>query len=117
MKATNPFLKRSVVMLERKAKKEKVPIWRAASEMLSRPALGKVEVNLSHLARTAKGKSPVFVPGKVLGTGNLEKKLVVGAFSYSTSARSKIAKAGGEALGVEEFLKRFPKGRDVLLVE
>ena len=42
--------------------------------------------------------SPLFVPGKVLGTGPLDKKLVVGAFSFSSSARKKIESAGGEAL-------------------
>ncbi len=117
MKATNLFLRRTAVLLERKAKEEKVAIWRAAAEMLSRSAVNRVEVNLGHIARIVDGSSPVFVPGKVLGTGSVGKKLVIGAFSYSASARSKIVQAGGEALGVEEFLRRFPKGSGVLLVE
>jgi large subunit ribosomal protein L18e len=117
MKATNQFLKRSAVQLERRAKEEKVAIWSAAAEMLSRSAVNKVEVNLGHISRMVEGSSPVFVPGKVLGTGSVGKKLVIGAFSYSASARSKIVKAGGEALGVDEFLKRFPKGSGVRLVE
>jgi large subunit ribosomal protein L18e len=117
MKATNQLLKRSAVQLERKAKEEKVAIWRDAAEMLSRSAVNKVEVNLGHISRVFDGRSPVFVAGKVLGTGSVGKKLVVGAFSYSASARSKIVQAGGEALGVDEFLRRFPKGSGVLLVE
>ena len=117
MKATNPYLKRSAVLLERKGKEHKVAIWRAAAEILSRTSSGRVEVNLTRLTRVAQGSSPLFVPGKVLGTGSSGKRLVVGAFSYSASARSKIVEAGGEALGVEEFLRRFPKGSGVLLVE
>ena len=117
MKATNLILRRSAVLLERRAKEKKVPIWRAAADALSRSSINRVEVNVSHLSRIAKKSSPVFVPGKVLGTGTLGKKLVIGAFSYSASARSKIVHAGGEALGVEEFLKRFPKGSGVILVD
>lgn len=117
MKATNPILKWDVVMLERKSKKENAPIWRAAAQMLSRSSASRVEVNLNRLEKFAGEKAHVFVPGKVLGEGKLGKKLIVGAFSYSASARSKIAMAGGEALGVEEFVKRHPKGSGVLLVE
>ncbi len=50
------------------------------------------------------------VPGKVLGTGAIDKKLVVGAFSFSSSARRKILDAGGEALSIEELVKRYPAG-------
>ncbi|MDG6938691.1 MAG: uL15 family ribosomal protein, partial [Nitrososphaerota archaeon] len=54
--------------------------------------------------------------GKVLGTGVAGKKLVVGAFSFSASARSKIEATGGAALSVEDFLKKYPKGSGVRLV-
>ena len=57
------------------------------------------------------------VPGKVLGTGNLEKKLNVGAFSFSASARSKIERAGGKTFSVEEFVKKYPAGSGVALVK
>ncbi len=69
---------------------------------------------MGHLSRLGDG--PVVVPGKVLGTGPIDKKLVVGAFSFSSSARRKIEAAGGEALSIEEFLKRFPEGSGVKLV-
>ena len=58
-----------------------------------------------------------FIPGKVLGTGIIDKKLVVGAFSFSASARSKLEAAGGSALSVEQFLTKYPKGSGVRLVQ
>ena len=68
------------------------------------------------MSRVADAGEAIFVPGKVLGTGVIDKKLVVGAFSFSSSARFKIEASGGSALSVEEFLKKYPKGSGVKLV-
>lgn len=116
MTASNPILRRASVMLERAGKKQKAPIWGEASDMLSSPSKTRVEVNLGRISRLAEDGQAVFVPGKVLGTGVMDKKLVVGAFAFSSGARSKIEASGGSALSVEEFLKKFPRGSGVRLV-
>src|SRR5271165_6309798 len=99
---SNKFLRSQAVMLERKGRKEKIGIWKDAAEYLAASSRNETFVNVARLARAEKGDSPLFVPGKVLGSGPLEKKLVVGAFSYSAAARKKIETAGGEALTIEE---------------
>ena len=111
---SNKILRTQVVALERKGRKEKIAIWRDAARYLAAPHSTETAVNLGHLSRLGDG--PVVVPGKVLGSGPIEKKLVVGAFSFSSSARRKIEAAGGEALSIEEFLKRYPEGSGVTLV-
>ena len=116
MTASNPVLRRASVMLERAGRKEKAPIWDKASAMLSGPTKNRIEVNLGRISRIAADGEAVFVPGKVLGTGVLDHKLTVGAFSFSSSAKSKIESSGGSALSVEEFLKKYPKGSGVRLV-
>jgi large subunit ribosomal protein L18e len=116
MKASNPVLRHVSVMLERAGKKQKAPIWSEASVLLSSPSKTRVEVNLGRMSRLSDAGEAIFVPGKVLGTGVIDKKLVVGAFSFSTSARSKIEASGGSALSVEEFLRKYPKGSGVKLV-
>jgi len=117
MTASNPVLRRTTVMLERAGKKQKAPIWREASELLSSPSITKVEVNLGRISRLADDGQAVFVPGKVLGNGVMGKRVVVGAFAFSSGARSKIEASGGSALSVEEFLKKYPKGSGVKLVK
>jgi len=114
---SNPMLRQTSVMLERAGKKQKAPIWHVASLLLSNPTINRVEVNLGRISRVAKDNRPVFVPGKVLGTGVIDKKVVIGAFSFSSTARSKIEASGGSALTVEEFLRKFPKGSGVKLVQ
>jgi large subunit ribosomal protein L18e len=116
MTAANPLLRRASVMLERAGKKQDAPIWTEASALLSNPSRTKVEVNVGRIARLVENGDRVFVPGKVLGTGLLGKKVVVGAFAFSDGARSRIESSGGEALTVEQFLKKYPKGSGVKLV-
>lgn len=116
MTSSNPVLRRTSVMLERAGKKGKAPIWSEASALLSSPAKTRVEVNLGRISRIADAGQAVFVPGKVLGTGVMDRKLVIGAFSFSSAARSKIEASGGSALSIEEFLKKYPKGSGVKLV-
>ncbi len=104
-------------MLQRAAKAAKAPVWDEASRMLSRPSGLKVEVNVGRLSKMAREGRVFLVPGKVLGSGTLEKKVVVGAFSFSAAAKRKIADKGGSAMTLEEFLKKYPKGSDVRIVE
>ncbi len=117
MTSSNPLHRQISVMLERAGKENKAPIWETASRMLSRPHSTTVEVNLGRISRLADEGSAIFVPGKVLGFGLVDKKLVVGAFAFSASARSKLESSGGSALTVEQFLKKYPKGSGVRLVQ
>jgi large subunit ribosomal protein L18e len=117
MTPTNPILRHAAVMLERAGKKQKAPIWAEASSLLSNPESNRVEVNLGHISRIAEDGQAIFVPGKVLGTGIMERKVTVGAFAFSDGARSKIEASGGSALTIGEFLKKYPDGSGVRLVK
>jgi len=104
-------------MLERAGRQRKAQVWDEAARMLSRPARLKVEVNVGRISRMAGRSAAFFVPGKVLGSGLLDRKVVVGAFAFSETARRKIGENGGSAMSVEQFLKKYPKGKGVRLVE
>ena len=65
------------------------------------------EVNAEALAKTAIGKSRYDVL-KILGDGEITKKLTISAHRFSKSAREKIEKAGGtivELPGKKEVVK------------
>jgi large subunit ribosomal protein L18e len=116
MTADNPLKRRTAVLLEKTGRKQKAPIWMQASGLLSSDGKERVEVNLGRISRVAGDGEAVFVPGKVLGTGVIDRKVTVGAFRFSAGARSKIEASGGSALTVEQFIKKFPKGSGVRLV-
>lgn len=97
--------------------KEKKPIWKRVVYELSRPRRQRVQVNLSKLESYGNDGGIVLVPGKVLGSGSISKKLTVAAFSFSDSARKLITDAGGKVISIENLYKSNPGGRDVLLLK
>jgi len=117
MTASNPLLRSAAIMLERASKAKKAPIWIQASKMLAAPTGLRVEVNVGRISRIAAKDSALFVPGKVLGTGLIDKKVTIGAFSFSSAAKKKIESSGGSAMTVEQFLKKYPDGSGVKLVK
>jgi large subunit ribosomal protein L18e len=92
-------------------------IWRRIAYELSKPRRKRVEVNISKIARFVKDGDTIVVPGKVLGSGMLDKKVTIAAFSFSQSAKMLIGKAGGKAATIDEIMHSNPTGKGVLLLK
>ena len=98
-------------------KKADKPLWRKIADELSRPRRERAEVNLSKLQEYAADDVTVVVPGKVLGSGTISRKVNVAAFSFSESARKLISQAGGEAMSIDSLYKSNPEGRGVTILK
>lgn len=109
---TNPLL-RSVVELLRKKGKDETPIWEDVARKLARPTRSRVEVNVSEISRNAADGETVVVPGIVLSSGDMSKKVNVAAWRFSGAAREKIHVAGGKTWTIEQLRKENPKGTNV----
>jgi len=96
--------------------KTKKPIWRRVAKELSKPRRQRTEVNLSKIEQYAAANSTVLIPGKVLGSGSLSKKVTIAAFSFSESARKLIGQAGGKAVSIDSLHKSNPDGKGVTLL-
>lgn len=105
----------NLVSLIESLMKTKKPVWRRVAKELSRPRRQRVQVNLSKLEQYAAQDSTVLVPGKVLGTGSLSKKMTVAAFAFSDSAKRLISQAGGKAVSIDSLHKSNPDGKGVTL--
>ncbi len=114
--SSNVYLHATIRMLKKAYREQKARIWRAIIEYLERPKRKRIAVNLSKINRYAKEGETVIVPGKVLGAGELTKKLTIAAFSFSSSALRKIKKANGQALTLQELLKINPRGSNVRII-
>ena len=112
---TNIHLRLLIKQLKRASRQYKAPVWRRVAELLSRPRRQRVEVNLSRINRYAAEGDVVVVPGKVLGSGELTKKVTVAAWRFSRSALEKI-RGVGEAITIEELLQRNPGGQAVKII-
>jgi large subunit ribosomal protein L18e len=112
----NPVLSDAISSIKAAYKKSKAPIWLALENMLEKRGSRRVEVNLSKIAKHTQNGSVVVVPGKVLGTGNIEHKVTICAFSLSQSAAKKIINAGGKIVEIKEFVDKFPAGSKVTII-
>ncbi len=105
-----------LVQLIRDLDKGPQPIWKRTAELLARSRRNRVEVNLSKLEQYSAGTSPILVPGKLLGTGDLSKKLIVAAFSFSEGAKKAIETAGGKAISIQQLKQDNLEGKGVILL-
>ncbi len=113
---TNPQLLELITGLKNQSREKGVALWRDIALRLESPRRNYPEVNLSRINRYTKEKDLILVPGKVLGSGELEHKLTVAALSFSGSARSKIVGAGGACLTIAELMKENPQGAGVRIM-
>ncbi len=112
MRKTNPRLRK---LLDELSEKEE-NIWKDLARRLSKPKRNMAAVNLSRINRHAKAGDTLLVPGKILGYGNLNKKVIVSAFSFSKEAEEKIKKAGGNIVLIEDLVKNNPKGSKIKIL-
>ncbi len=104
--------------MKKTSNERKERIWRDLAERLSKPrrvlpAVNIAKINL--LAVKNKGKLLV-VPGKVLGKGELSKKVEVAALEFSASALTKI-NSNGKAMSLVELLNSKRKASEMVIVK
>ncbi|MFP4112557.1 MAG: 50S ribosomal protein L18e [Candidatus Woesearchaeota archaeon] len=112
---TNINLRKLVDELKKKSAEENVKIWKRIATDLERPTRIRRLVNISKLNRFTKKDDVIVVPGKVLGSGDIDHSVTVAAFTFSEQAKEKINKMG-KAISLAELLKKNPKGKNVKIM-
>jgi large subunit ribosomal protein L18e len=112
---TNPRLTSLIADLKSTARDGGSEVWSDVAERLEKPRSTHAEVNLGRIERYARADETVVVPGKVLGSGALRKEVTVAAVDFSSTARTKIERAG-EAIELEQALEDNPDGSDVRVI-
>lgn len=95
----------------------RAPIWSRIAEIMEKPRRNWAEVNVGKLCEYARDGTTVFVPGRVLGDGELKAKLTVAAFGMTLPAKKKIINAGGTVVTIPELLEMNPKGTGIILMK
>jgi large subunit ribosomal protein L18e len=113
---TNPNLVGLIGKLKEASRVNKAPVWRDIALRLEGPSRNWAEVNISRLDRYAGENETVVVPGKLLGSGEIGKKVTVAAYRFSGQAKEKIVKAGGKDLSIEELMAKNPKGSKIRIM-
>jgi large subunit ribosomal protein L18e len=116
VKTTNPELIKAIRFLTRQSRENEAEIWRDIAERLSKPSRKRIAVNLSRLNRYTQRNETVVVPGKVLGTGEINHRITVAAFTFSEKAKQKITTKKGKCLSFFDLVKKNPKGANVKVI-
>ena len=114
MSKSNPRVSNLITRLE--ASSHDAEVWGDIADRLAKPRRNHAEVNLGRIERYAEEDRTVVVPGKVLGSGVLQKSVTIAAVDFSGSAERKIEAADGTALRLEEAIDEIPDGRNVQVI-
>ena len=101
--------------LKQASKKNEAPIWSRLAKLAIKPSARKI-VNLTRINKITKDNDVLFVPGKVLGTGNISHKIILSSFSISTTAAKKIIQTGGTIMTYSDMIKKYPTGKGVMII-
>ena len=113
---TNPMLNALIQELKKQARENDVAVWKDIALRLEKPSRNWAEVNLNKISKYINDKEIALIPGKVLSTGKLTKKISIAAWSFSEKSQEKIIKAGGKCMQIEELLKSNPKGENIRIL-
>ena len=107
---SNPALVGLINDLKAAGRENEAPVWRDIAIRLEKPSRNWAQVNISKISQHVRDGENVIVPGKLLGSGELDKAFTVIAYNSSASAKAKITAAGGKVLTMKEGVAAFPKG-------
>ena len=113
---SNPNLRKLIAELKKKAIVDSSPLWKRIATDLNRPNRNRRAVNLSRINRFTKDNETVIIPGKVLGSGSVNHKITVVAFTFSDGAVEKLKKQNCSTLSIVEFMQKNPKTADVRII-
>lgn len=91
--------------------------WRKVAQMISSSRRKYSSVNFHEIERKTKAGDTVVVPGKVLGSGILDKKIRICALAFSESAREKATHSKSELIFLIDEMKKNPKAEGIKIIE
>lgn len=107
---TNPEIVETILA----AKKNKS--WLPVANKVSTPRRKQFSINLDQIDKQTKDNDVIVIPGKVLGTGEINKKIKIVALSYSESAKKKLEKSGVKFHFINEEIKNNPNAKNIKVI-
>jgi large subunit ribosomal protein L18e len=115
-KKTDPGVISLIGDLKRISREKDAPIWRDIAKRLERPSRIWPEVNISRISLYVKKNETIIVPGKILGSGDIDFPVTVATYKASKQAVDKITGAGGTVLTIPDLAEKNPKGSGVRIM-
>lgn len=116
MKRTGPSNPNTQALIQFLNKVDQPKMWRRVAELINKPLRKKRVINVDQLNAIVEDGDVVVIPSKVLGSGVINKKVVIAALNFSNEAKRKISAVGGTTLSIIELWEKHPKGTNVRLL-
>lgn len=113
---SSPILKDVIEGLTEVSRESGSSIWRDIARRLNGGDRRFASVNVSKISRMTSDGDHVVIPGTLLGSGYIDKKVTVSALRISEKAKKKLDEAGGSFKPLLEMAKENPKGTNVKIL-
>lgn len=91
--------------------------WKEIAHLISYPRRLQISKNLEEIEKISKEGDTIIVPGKVLGEGEVSKKIRVCAVGFSEKAREKLKSKKCEIVSIKEEIKINPKAQGIKILK
>jgi len=106
-KKRNPELRQTIILAKAKSLLE-------LGQKLTAPTKKQARVNVGELNEL--DEKSVIVVGRILGQGNIDKKISIAALGFSEQAKEKLAKAGCEIKTIKQEIEKNPGLKGVKII-
>lgn len=90
--------------------------WLQVARMLTMPRTKKIAINLDEIEKHSKEGDTIVVPGKILGQGDLSKRIRLVALAFSAQAEKKLKDKKSEIVTIAQEIKINPKAQGVKIL-
>jgi len=90
--------------------------WNKIAQIVSSSKRKYSKVNLGRIEKESHDGDVLIIPGKVLGSGVLTKKIKICALHFSSSAIEKIKNSKSEAIKIIDEIKKNPNAEGVKII-
>ena len=107
---TNPKIAEAIKLAKQKT------AWLQIAKLIAGPARKYSNFNLDQIDAKSKDGETILIAGKVLGTGNLTKKVKICALAFSHSALERLKRSKHEACFIKDEIKSNPSAKGIKLI-
>ena len=108
---TNPELAETIQFAN------KSPPWKELAQILSRSTKKYSSINLWDIEKQTSAGDTIIIPGKVLSSGEVTKKLRICALSISEKAKEKLKASKSEFVTIKEEIIKNPKAEGIKIIK
>lgn len=116
-KKTNPRIINLIFSLKELGYEKNSNLWITMAKKITKSSKNYSSLNLSKINRYTKENDIIIVPGKILGSGDLNHSITIASLGCSSSALKKIHLSNSKFMSIEELMEINPSGKGIKIFQ